>query len=365
MKLRHIHISTLILLTLLFSSWAFFVAAQENSTTQNNVFLDSDQDGLTDAEEKLYGTDPHNPDTDGDGYSDGAEVKAGYDPLKPAPGDKLSDEASNSASVLAATAANSATATATDATANMTNQLAQKISNLATSTDPNNQQASLDQIQQMVSDSLGSSDTSFTLPQIDPKTIKIKAQNYSASTKKAKMKDDFSTYIATVFYIFTSNSPTPITSSADITSTMTQTAEQIISAVSSQDPTALDNLSKSGEIILSQLKEVSVPADLVDLHIKALQYATYAASLKDMLKSNPDDPMSNVVNFSKIGTFVQSLSSFATDAQNKLDEYDVSYSDIQDKMKGYGVALPSLDDLNSASSAISAGSTASPSSTGN
>lgn len=51
---------------------------QASSTTAN---LDSDNDGLTDAEEKIYGTDPHNPDTDGDGYLDGAEVKAGYNPL--------------------------------------------------------------------------------------------------------------------------------------------------------------------------------------------------------------------------------------------------------------------------------------------
>jgi hypothetical protein len=42
--------------------------------------LDSDNDGLTDAEEKIYGTNPLNPDTDGDGYLDGAEVKAGYNP---------------------------------------------------------------------------------------------------------------------------------------------------------------------------------------------------------------------------------------------------------------------------------------------
>ncbi|WP_133241161.1 binary toxin-like calcium binding domain-containing protein [Nocardioides gansuensis] len=35
---------------------------------------DSDGDGLTDAEEKQLGTDPHKADTDGDGLSDGAEV---------------------------------------------------------------------------------------------------------------------------------------------------------------------------------------------------------------------------------------------------------------------------------------------------
>ncbi len=36
--------------------------------------LDTDSDGLTDAEEVLYGTDPKNPDTDKDGFLDGNEV---------------------------------------------------------------------------------------------------------------------------------------------------------------------------------------------------------------------------------------------------------------------------------------------------
>ncbi|HLC63814.1 MAG TPA: hypothetical protein VJK25_00495 [Patescibacteria group bacterium] len=70
------------------------------------VFVDSDRDGLTDPEEEQYGTDPAeadsdgdelfdreevmvyqsdplNPDTDGDGYLDGDEVQNGYDPLRP------------------------------------------------------------------------------------------------------------------------------------------------------------------------------------------------------------------------------------------------------------------------------------------
>lgn len=67
------------------------------------VEIDSDLDGLTDKEERLYGTDinkvdtdgdslsdrdevkiyqtdPLNPDTDGDGYNDGTEVRGGYNP---------------------------------------------------------------------------------------------------------------------------------------------------------------------------------------------------------------------------------------------------------------------------------------------
>jgi hypothetical protein len=43
--------------------------------------VDSDADGLTDADEAALGTDPTLVDTDGDGYSDGIEVSAGTDPL--------------------------------------------------------------------------------------------------------------------------------------------------------------------------------------------------------------------------------------------------------------------------------------------
>lgn len=53
-------------------------------TNQQDVIvdnIDSDSDGLTDTEEeRIYHTDPLKPDTDGDGYKDGDEVKTGHDP---------------------------------------------------------------------------------------------------------------------------------------------------------------------------------------------------------------------------------------------------------------------------------------------
>ncbi|MCL2613692.1 MAG: hypothetical protein FWD95_10740 [Nocardioidaceae bacterium] len=70
----------------------------------DDVTTDSDGDGLTDSEEQLLGTDPHNPDTDGDGISDGAEVSGAgnaYDgkptnPLKAdSDGDGLTDSQEN------------------------------------------------------------------------------------------------------------------------------------------------------------------------------------------------------------------------------------------------------------------------------
>jgi len=46
--------------------------------------VDTDRDGLTDAEEALYGTDPNKADTDADGLTDRDEVKVyDTDPLKP------------------------------------------------------------------------------------------------------------------------------------------------------------------------------------------------------------------------------------------------------------------------------------------
>jgi len=46
--------------------------------------VDTDKDGLTDRDEvKVFKTDPNNADTDGDSYTDGAEVRSGYDPKGP------------------------------------------------------------------------------------------------------------------------------------------------------------------------------------------------------------------------------------------------------------------------------------------
>src|SRR4030042_1404389 len=89
MKLNQSKISFFVFAVLCAASFSFFVKANDGASSGKNIFEDSDQDGLSDDEEKAYGTDVNNRDTDGDGYTDGVEVKSGYDPLKPAPGDKI------------------------------------------------------------------------------------------------------------------------------------------------------------------------------------------------------------------------------------------------------------------------------------
>ncbi len=55
--------------------------AEEKVYRTNPNVIDTDNDGLSDYEEVMvYHTDPLNSDTDGDGFADGLEIKGGYDP---------------------------------------------------------------------------------------------------------------------------------------------------------------------------------------------------------------------------------------------------------------------------------------------
>lgn len=57
-------------------------ATQTTSSTSTQI-QDTDDDGIPDDQERLYGTDPYKADTDGDGFTDAQEIKNGYNPLGP------------------------------------------------------------------------------------------------------------------------------------------------------------------------------------------------------------------------------------------------------------------------------------------
>jgi hypothetical protein len=63
---------------------------EEKTLGTNPNSSDSDNDGLFDREEvKVFKTDPLNPDTDGDGYKDGVEVKNKMNPRGPGKLDEM------------------------------------------------------------------------------------------------------------------------------------------------------------------------------------------------------------------------------------------------------------------------------------
>lgn len=85
------------------NGWTFAVDADNPEAILNVIYtpaappqgdVDSDQDGVSDAQEASLGTDPANADTDADGLFDGAEVTAGTDPtLSDSDGDGFGDNA--------------------------------------------------------------------------------------------------------------------------------------------------------------------------------------------------------------------------------------------------------------------------------
>ena len=60
----------------------YLAADTKDAQAIANIDLDSDNDGLVDWKENLYGTDPKKADTDGDGTNDAEEIAQNRDPLK-------------------------------------------------------------------------------------------------------------------------------------------------------------------------------------------------------------------------------------------------------------------------------------------
>lgn len=69
------------------------MAGDTNTAGANPSTIDSDGDGLSDAEELRLGTDPHNSDTDGDTIGDGTELRLNTNPrLADSDGDGVGDK---------------------------------------------------------------------------------------------------------------------------------------------------------------------------------------------------------------------------------------------------------------------------------
>ena len=184
MKIQKAKSTIVVFTALIVLSFAVFALAENNSSTNKNIFLDSDQDGLTNDEEKMYGTDPYKADTDGDGYSDGVEISSGYDPLKHAPGDKIVKTGSGEVA---------GTASEKKESKNLTEELSTKVTALMNQSSTDNKDIKMEDLDNIIQGTTGNDLTFEDLPAIDESTIKIKKQNYSNLSEEdrtAKEKDD-------------------------------------------------------------------------------------------------------------------------------------------------------------------------------
>jgi hypothetical protein len=353
MKIQKAKLTIFIFTGLFILGVSFLVYAQNNASTSDNIFLDSDQDGLSNAEEKIYGTDPYNADTDGDGYTDGEEVKSGYDPLKPAPGDKLpvaqddqtaQDNITNAQVTSSAISATSTASTpSTDsqtpsvagtsitnssASTNLTQQLSDEVNNLISEKAANNEQISVDDLDNIINKITSSKMTADDLPNIDEKSIKVLKQNYSSLSKdeqKVKEKEDDIKYLTAVAYILANNSPKKISSESDINNLTSEIISQATNfATSLNNISYFEDLANRGQTIMDQLKDVEVPQNLLDLHIQALKIATYAISLKDTAKPDTNDPVAAMSDLPKAENVITLTQSLINEMSTRLSDLGIT-----------------------------------------
>lgn len=308
-----------LLFGLVFGSSAFFAAASDNMEG-GNIVEDADRDGLTTSEERLYGTDPVNRDTDGDGYTDGVEVLSGYDPLRAAPGDKIvSEEAESLKSV-----------DLSDDT-NLTEQVSGKIAAMvhdAEVTEQGFKEVSLDELNALVEE-LGSGDAhQVVLPEIAIEDIKVKDSSYkgmSDDEKKEQVEEDISEYLTVIAYIFANNSPTGFETQDELETVADDLVTTSMQSLTDGDLTQLEQFAGHGEEMLEQVRDVEVPEDMLDIHVKALKLATYATKLHEDTASSmsANDPLQAIRYLSYAQGLLGVSIDFVTDVQAKLAEYGI------------------------------------------
>lgn len=329
MKIQKIKLTFIIFTGLIIFSFSVFAFAEESS---KNIFQDSDQDGLSNDEEKTFGTDPNNPDTDGDGYSDGIEIKSGYDPLKPAPGDKIIDENESIEKSVSEVAGTEAEAEIT-ASKNLTDELSNQVATLLKESQTANTDIDMDDINAIIEKTISTSTTFDDLPEIDEDTIKIKKQNYSKFSEEEqeeKEKEDTLTYLTAISYVMATNSPEKLSSSDNLESL----SDMIIGKVESISPESYDesffkDLIAKEESILEQFEEIEVPENMLELHKKGLQISKYTISLKDELEINTNDPIKSILNISKINGVLSLSSNFFTEVSSSFEKLGIDEIPIE------------------------------------
>ena len=305
MKIKYIKF-TFLILCIVFLTGFNYLSLAATTSTKTATMLDSDNDGLSDSEEALYGTDPHNPDTDGDGYSDGVEVRSGYNPLKPAPGDKVVVEKSTSLN-------KQNTTSELSLTDSFNNDFQAFIAS------KNGQSVSTTEVKTFIDTALASKITPTDISSIaiiDRSQLKIKSQNYnslSASDKKQKLQQDAVDYLNQVVYLLISNSPTPIVNNDDLSAFQADFMGRLADFSSNDNFAYFTDLGRRLSIFSEKLNGVEVPETMVDLHLKFTRIINASLFLQNLSdSSNPNDPMGKIVTLNKIKDLIGLFNDFFT-----------------------------------------------------
>jgi hypothetical protein len=311
----------LFLLYIVLTGGVFFVWSSFQEVRGENIFVDSDQDGLSNEEERLYKTDPQKRDTDGDSYSDGVEVQSGYDPLKPAPGDKIFNAGEQE----------QVNEEGGEKKENLTADLSQEIASVINQNTSAGEEITLDELDERVNELLSGKGAEVVLPPIDVKGLKVKnpvSKNLSDEDRKEKEKEQAVKYLTAMAYIFANNAPQKFTNEEELATSMSLMSGQIMSSLSSKNQELITSLADNGRETLKQAKDVEVPDHMLPLHIKALQLAEYAISLESEVKAREADPLAEIADMMKIQSLLAATVGYVAEVEDKMKDYGISDDDL-------------------------------------
>ncbi|MBP7811380.1 MAG: hypothetical protein KA054_00865 [Candidatus Moranbacteria bacterium] len=311
---------------LLVLSAGFYVSADEQGITPYSLFQDADQDGLSDEEERVFGTNPLIKDTDEDSYSDGIEVESGYDPLKSAPGDKLASSDSGLGK-------GGYDDVSTEVTTNVTKNASQEVVNMLSTVSAENPSVSMQDINASVEQLLQQSAVNVEFPDVDIKTIRVKeigCKDSDSEEKCLKKKRDATIeYLTILSYVVANNSPISLKNNGDLDLAASSLVSDIMNAFATGNFSLILKNKSKAEAFLDNVKEIEVPENMVSTHMKALQLALFSVGLADAFGKLDNDPIGQISLLSQ----AQGLLGFATGLA----------SEIQSEFKKLGIDLIPVD----------------------
>lgn len=312
--------TTFVFFLLLALSVGFYVSADAQGTKEYSLFQDADQDGLSDEEEKIFGTNPLIKDTDGDSYNDGIEVESGYDPLKPAPGDRIvspdnglgkggyADDASE------------------DAGTNITQNASEEVADILASISEENPSVKMQDINASVEQLLQQSSVNVEFPEIDVKSIhiqKISCKDSEDEKCLKKQKEATIEYLTVLSYLVANNSPIALKNNGDLDFAASSMVSDIMNAFSTGNFTAFLKNRQKAEAFLSNVKEIEVPENMVSTHVKALQLAVFSVGLSDAFGSAGEDPMAQISLLAQVQGLLGFASGLAADIQAEFKKLEI------------------------------------------
>ena len=269
---------------LLVFSIGFFVSADSNTATSRSIFLDADQDGLSDDEEKIFGTDP----------------------LKPAPGDRLvAEDDGLGKGGYDDSSDMSLTEAASSEVAKMLSQ------NTGAAIDMNTITASIETLLQQTA-------VDVEVPEVkkedvNVKTVKCKSSDSEEECTQRK-KEATEEYLTVLAYLVANNSPVPLNATSDLEVLSSTLLKETSQAFSLNSFSFLKEASTKADTFLVGLKDIEVPENMLETHIKAMRLGLFARNLGEKYEQKTDDPIAQIALLGEL----QGILGIAMDLSNDM-----------------------------------------------